>query len=80
MEADSGIKLKELRVDGGASSNKLLMQFQADLLGRPRGAAESLGDYRARRRVAGRTGGADIGRIKPRLPRNGERSIHLNRG
>jgi len=35
MEADSGIKLKELRVDGGASSNKLLMQFQADLLGVP---------------------------------------------
>jgi glycerol kinase len=33
MEADSGIKLKELRVDGGASQNNLLMQFQADLLG-----------------------------------------------
>ena len=35
MEADSGIKLKELRVDGGASNNNLLMQFQADLLGIP---------------------------------------------
>jgi glycerol kinase len=35
MEADSGIKLKELRVDGGASQNNLLMQFQADLLGVP---------------------------------------------
>ncbi len=35
MEADSKIKLKELRVDGGASSNNLLMQFQADLLGVP---------------------------------------------
>ncbi len=33
MEADSGIKLKQLRVDGGASINDLLMQFQADLLG-----------------------------------------------
>jgi glycerol kinase len=32
MESDSGIKLKELRVDGGASVNNLLMQFQADLL------------------------------------------------
>jgi len=32
MEADSGIKLKELRVDGGASANDLLMQLQADLL------------------------------------------------
>jgi len=35
MEADSGIRLKELRVDGGASHNDLLMQFQADLLGVP---------------------------------------------
>ncbi len=32
MEADSGIRLKELRVDGGASNNNLLMQFQSDLL------------------------------------------------
>lgn len=35
MVADSGINLKELRVDGGASVNKLLMQFQADILGVP---------------------------------------------
>jgi glycerol kinase len=35
MEADSGIKLKELRVDGGASLNNLLMQLQSDLLGVP---------------------------------------------
>jgi len=33
MQADSGIRLKELRVDGGASANQLLMQIQADLLG-----------------------------------------------
>ena len=33
MESDSGIKLSELRVDGGASRNDLLMQFQADVLG-----------------------------------------------
>ncbi|CAN0623337.1 glycerol kinase [Burkholderia multivorans] len=33
MEADSGIRVGELRVDGGASANNLLMQFQADLLG-----------------------------------------------
>ncbi len=32
MEADSGISLKALRVDGGASANNLLMQFQADIL------------------------------------------------
>lgn len=32
MEADAGLRLKQLRVDGGASLNGLLMQFQADLL------------------------------------------------
>ncbi len=32
MEADSGLRLTELRVDGGASRNDLLMQFQADIL------------------------------------------------
>ena len=35
MEADSKIELKELRADGGAVSNSLLMQFQADILGVP---------------------------------------------
>jgi glycerol kinase len=35
MAADSGIALKELRVDGGAATNNALMQFQADLLGVP---------------------------------------------
>jgi len=35
MEADSGHRLKELRVDGGAAANNFLMQFQADILGRP---------------------------------------------
>lgn len=32
MEADSGIKVSELRVDGGATANNLLMQFQSDIL------------------------------------------------
>ena len=35
MEDDAGLPLRELRVDGGASNNDLLMQFQADLLGIP---------------------------------------------
>ena len=35
MRADSGITLKELRVDGGASQNNLLMQLQANFLGVP---------------------------------------------
>lgn len=33
MEHDSGVRLHELRVDGGASKNALAMQFQADVLG-----------------------------------------------
>ena len=35
MESDAGQPMKELRVDGGAARNDLLMQFQADLLGVP---------------------------------------------
>jgi len=35
MQADAGSALQELRVDGGAAKNDLLMQFQADLLGVP---------------------------------------------
>ncbi len=35
MAADAGIPLTELRVDGGAATNNMLMQFQADLLGVP---------------------------------------------
>jgi glycerol kinase len=35
MEDDAGTSLAELRVDGGAVANNLLMQFQADLLGVP---------------------------------------------
>ncbi len=33
MEADSGINLASLKVDGGACANSILMQFQADILG-----------------------------------------------
>lgn len=33
MEDDSGIKLKDLKVDGGACANNFLMQFQSDILG-----------------------------------------------
>lgn len=33
MEADSGVQLKDLRVDGGMVANNWLMQFQADILG-----------------------------------------------
>ena len=33
MEQDTGIHLRELRVDGGASANNFLMQFQSDIMG-----------------------------------------------
>ena len=35
MAADSGVELKELKVDGGATVNSLMMQFQSDILGVP---------------------------------------------
>lgn len=35
MEADAGLRLTQLRVDGGATASNLLMQFQADILGVP---------------------------------------------
>src|SRR6185295_14886475 len=35
MQADSGVALKELRVDGGAARSNLLVQFQADILNVP---------------------------------------------
>jgi glycerol kinase len=35
MEADSGVPLKTLKVDGGMVANELLMQFQADILDVP---------------------------------------------
>jgi glycerol kinase len=35
MEGDTGRRVRELRVDGGACANNYLMQFQADVLGRP---------------------------------------------
>ncbi|MCI7551444.1 MAG: glycerol kinase GlpK [Actinomycetaceae bacterium] len=35
MEADSGVKLEELRVDGGMTASDILMQFQSDMVGVP---------------------------------------------
>ena len=35
MQEDAGVKLSALRVDGGASANDFLMQFQADVIGAP---------------------------------------------
>jgi len=33
MESDAGVPIAELRVDGGATVNDLMMQFQSDILG-----------------------------------------------
>ena len=35
MQQDTGITFPELRVDGGASANRFLMQFQSDIIDRP---------------------------------------------
>ena len=35
MQGDAGVRMPELRVDGGAAANDWLMQFQADVLGVP---------------------------------------------
>jgi glycerol kinase len=35
MQADAGVQVKELRVDGGATANDMLMQFQSDILNVP---------------------------------------------
>jgi glycerol kinase len=35
MQRDTGLQVAELRVDGGAAANNLLLQFQADILGIP---------------------------------------------
>jgi glycerol kinase len=35
MESDTAHQMSELRADGGATANRYLMQFQADILGKP---------------------------------------------
>jgi glycerol kinase len=35
MQADAGVEIKSLKVDGGASANDFLMQFQADMINAP---------------------------------------------
>ena len=56
MEQDSGIPMRELKVDGGASANDFLMQFQADLLGNAHRKAPVHRDYGPWSGVSGRAG------------------------
>ncbi len=55
MEADAGRSLKSVRVDGGASVNGFLLQFQSDILGMPLVRPRMHRDHRAGRRVRCRT-------------------------
>ena len=59
--ARRGIQLAELRVDGGASANDVLMQFQADLLGVPVVRPAGHRDDGARRGLSGRPRGRLLG-------------------
>ena len=56
MQRDSGLHLQGLKVDGGASVNNPMMQFQSDILGR-RSSAQSVGNDGPRRSIPRRPGG-----------------------
>ena len=70
MRARAGV----LRVDGGAARNDSLLQFQADLLGVPGGAAGGDRDDRGGRGLPGRARGGGLVRTSTRSRRRG-RSI-----
>ncbi len=88
MQSDAGTSLRELRVDGGASKNDALMQFQADILGIPvvrpavtettaLGAAYlagiSVGFWRGIEEVVGLP--REEQRFEPRMPRSRAQSL-----
>ena len=60
MEADSGVHLEVLKVDGGVTANDLCMQIQADVLG-VTGQAGRRRDHRARRGLRRGAGGRILG-------------------
>ncbi len=64
MEADSGIRIGELRVDGGACANNLLMQFQADILGVDAVRPKVVGNNRTGRGLSGRSRGRLLERCR----------------
>ncbi|MFC7574855.1 FGGY-family carbohydrate kinase [Klenkia terrae] len=69
MAADSGLALPALRVDGGMTTNNLLMQFVADVLNTPSSGRWS-GRRCPRRGLRGRAGGRAVGRcgrVAPQL-------------
>ncbi len=62
MNADSGVALTALKVDGGMVYNELLMQFQSDVLNVPGHPAEGRRDDGPRGRLCRRPGGRLLGR------------------
>ena len=62
MEAGAGEPLRELRADGGATANRWLMQFQADVLGVPVVLPEVTRDDGARRGLPGGRGRGPVDR------------------
>lgn len=62
MEADSGIRLAALKVDGGACANNYLMQTQAGYYQRAGAAPPLCGDYRHGRGVSGGACGGVLGK------------------
>ena len=78
MERPRAEPLSELRVDGGATANAWLMQFQADVLGVPVVVARDRRDDRARRRLPGGRGGRCVDR-RPTCATAGARAPAMSR-
>ena len=77
MNEDSGVPLRELRVDGGACANDFLMQFQADILGVPVDRPGARRDDRGGRGVPGRPRGRALeGRGVARRPTAARSPLH----
>ncbi len=73
MERDAGRSIRSVRVDGGASINAFLMQFQSDILGMPLVRPRSLRDHCPGRRVRRGTCRRGVGEPGARSPRSGRR-------
>ena len=74
MNADSGVPLTSLKVDGGMVVNELLMQFQADILGVPGDPPGGRRDHRAGRGLRGRAGRRLLGRARTTSAPTGPRT------
>ena len=79
MQKDAGEKLSELRVDGGAAANDLLMQFQADILGVPVVRPKVLETTALGAAYLGGPGTPGSGPRARRSPRNGRWSAASSR-